>query len=191
MGKDYNNDNLKEVSYPRKMSTIKITTIYDKNENIINIAEDEYIKNKTEEIFGESLHYSNNKNYEYEFISTKREFSKNKMQQINEKDEDLNSIENNAKYNITLTNSTNKKLDNITKLNNNGNDNGNDNGNNNGNNNGNGMENPKDINQILIDKYYNEYCIGKEKILTEHDHSDDSNMLNDDDSQEYGTYIYI
>ncbi len=157
----------------RRMSTVKLKTIYDSNENIINITEDKYIKNKAEEIFGESLRFSNNKKYEYEFISN------NKSSNLNFNNpltviEDLDEITDESKPYASLFDSKYKgtvenlkfTMDNL-----------------------NNDEETKNLNQLLIDEYNDEYEMEKVKMLNES--ADDNNLLNDDLSKVKGMIFYI
>ncbi|OUM69294.1 hypothetical protein PIROE2DRAFT_2796 [Piromyces sp. E2] len=145
-GHDNINDNIQKGPLRRRMSTIKLKTFYDRDENIINITEDNYIKKKAEDIFGESLRSSNNKSYEYEFISNGYKLgylNVNELPIIEDETEVDTESKTELKPSMPITETNINSYD----------------------------ENIQDLNQLIIDEYYDEYQLEKDKLL------DQSNLL--------------
>ncbi|ORX42471.1 hypothetical protein BCR36DRAFT_259335, partial [Piromyces finnis] len=158
-GHDNINENIHEGPYQRRMSTIKLKTIYDENENIINITEDNYIKSRAEEIFGESLCSSNNENYKYEFISkdvnsgySSSNIYNNVLPIIEDEDEENNKVGESTSINNNTKNLI--KSNNIVKEDMN-------------------KKSLKDLNQQIFDEYYEEYKIEKEKLFKKYNSLED------------------
>jgi len=155
----------------RRMSTVKLKTFYDSNENIINITEDKYIKNKAEEIFGESLRSSDSKKYEYEFIPNNNLNNINAINTLSVIEDSDETTEYELKPSSSLSDNKCKgTIENLRftmdNLKNN--------------------EETKDLNQLLIDEYIDEYEMEKEKMLN--GFKDDNNLLNNDLSKVNGNF---
>jgi len=156
----------------RRMSTVKLKTVYDTGEQIIRIVEDNYIKNKAEEIFGESLRYSDSKNYEYEFIPNCNSSNLNLSSSLSVV-EDSDEIECESKPGISsFENKCKGTIENLNIM-----DNIND------------VKETKNLNQILIDEYIDDYEMEKEKMLSEP--NDDDNLLNDSLSKDDSMLFHI
>jgi len=171
-GHDRINEDIPRGPNKRRMSTIKLKTFYDRNENIINITEDKYIKSKAEEIFGESLRSSNSDNYEYEFFPKGSNIylnTKNNLPVIEDEIED----ENESTFSDSITEDNNKSLTEDDKL----------------------IkediydENTQDLNKLIINEYYDEYKLEKDKLFDENKNLEDNEFLNKPDLIDNGKLL--